>query len=125
MSSPGGHPFLTKTWPHPTAYRLQCWNTSGQTTNRVGIGCLKFYQAHSWSLNTTLDMALPRGGTRPSFIQQWTQTSPLPRKLAQAPETSLIHKGADQQKQEELQPCILQNGSHENKDKDGRGIYPR
>ena len=32
----GGCHFLTKTWPHPTAYRPQCWDTSGQTTNRVG-----------------------------------------------------------------------------------------
>ena len=27
---------LPKTWPHPTACRLQCWDSSGQTTNRVG-----------------------------------------------------------------------------------------
>ena len=24
--------------PHPTAYNLQCWDASGQTTNRVGNG---------------------------------------------------------------------------------------
>ena len=28
--------FCMETWPHPTACRLQCWNTSDQTTNRVG-----------------------------------------------------------------------------------------
>ena len=38
----------TKTLPHPTACKLQCWDASGQTTNRVGksptyqqTGCLK------------------------------------------------------------------------------------
>lgn len=43
----------TETWPHPTAYRLQCWEASGQTTNRVGTwpinqqtGCLKNSRAH-------------------------------------------------------------------------------
>ena len=30
------HHFGTKTWPHSTAYRLQSWEASGQTTNRVG-----------------------------------------------------------------------------------------
>ena len=29
-------PFSHKTWPHPMACMLQCWNTSGQTTKRVG-----------------------------------------------------------------------------------------
>ena len=36
VSSPGGRQFGTETWPHPTTCRLQCWDTSGQTTNRVG-----------------------------------------------------------------------------------------
>lgn len=30
-------PFWIEVWPHPTAYRLQCWHTSGQKTNRVEI----------------------------------------------------------------------------------------
>ena len=34
--SPGGHHFGTETQPHSTVCRLQCWDTSGQTTNRVG-----------------------------------------------------------------------------------------
>ena len=29
--------FWPKTWLHPTACRLQCWDTLGQITNRVGI----------------------------------------------------------------------------------------
>ena len=28
--------FHSKTWPHPIACRLQSWDASGQTTNRVG-----------------------------------------------------------------------------------------
>ena len=50
---PGQH-FGTKTWTHPTAYRLQCLYTSGQTINRVGTqpthqqtGCLKTLWPHS------------------------------------------------------------------------------
>ena len=34
MSPPGG---CLLTWPHPTAYRLQGWDASSQTTKRVGI----------------------------------------------------------------------------------------
>ena len=26
----------SETWPHPRAYKFQCWNASGQTTNMVG-----------------------------------------------------------------------------------------
>ena len=50
---PGQH-FGTKTGTHPTAYRLQCLYTSGQTINRVGTqpthqqtGCLRTSWAHS------------------------------------------------------------------------------
>ena len=35
MSSTKGLHFGTKTWPYATAYRLQSWNTSGQTTRRI------------------------------------------------------------------------------------------
>ena len=37
VSPLGGCHFLNKTWPHPTACGLQCWDASGQTTNRMGI----------------------------------------------------------------------------------------
>ena len=36
VSSPRGPCFGTKTWPHPTAYRLQSWNPSVQTTSKTG-----------------------------------------------------------------------------------------
>ena len=36
ISSSGCWYFGTNTWPHPTVCRLHCWDTSGQTTSRVG-----------------------------------------------------------------------------------------
>ena len=32
----GGCHFVTKMWRHPTICRIQCWDASGQTTNRAG-----------------------------------------------------------------------------------------
>ena len=37
VNSPRGHHFGNETWLYPTAYRLQFWEASGQTTNEVGI----------------------------------------------------------------------------------------
>ena len=34
MSTPGSHRFLTKIRLVPTAYKLQCWDASGQTSNQ-------------------------------------------------------------------------------------------
>ena len=59
----------SKTWPHPTACRLQCWDASSQTTKRVGT--LSHPSAdrlpeNFWSpwppLDTPLDTALPTSG---------------------------------------------------------------
>ena len=36
VNSPRGWHFGTKTWLHPTAWRLQCWDASGQAANWVG-----------------------------------------------------------------------------------------
>ena len=66
----GGHRFLTKTWPYPTACRLQCWDTSGQTTNKAGtqspiphqqISFLRFSWAQLCSLEGQ-DFASPTSG---------------------------------------------------------------
>ena len=64
----GGH-FLPQTWPHPRPFRLQYWEPSRQTTNRVGTqtthqqtGCLKSSWAHNCQLNTLLEIALPTNG---------------------------------------------------------------
>ena len=69
------------TWPHRRAYRLQCWEASGQTTNRLGT------QPHlsadrlpkvSWDtqppLNIPLNTALLTKRTRPT--NQGAGTSP-------------------------------------------------
>ena len=81
MSSPGGHHFDTKTWLHPIACRLQCWDTSGQTTNRVGKEphpsadrLPKIFRSPQPSLNTPLDTALPTRGIRPSSTHKGTDT---------------------------------------------------
>ena len=70
MSSPGGHQFGTETWPHPTACRLQCWDTSGQTTNWVGTQphpsadrLPKVVLIPQLPLHISLDTALPTRGT--------------------------------------------------------------
>ena len=50
---PGGCHLGTKTWPHPTACRLQCWDILGQTTNRLGI------QPHSPAVKLPNDFLSP------------------------------------------------------------------
>lgn len=82
MRSPGGCYFDTKTWPHPAARRLQCWDTSGQTARRVGTQShpssgrlLKVLLNPQLTLNITLGLALPIRGTRPSSTHQWAGTS--------------------------------------------------
>ena len=108
MTSPRGHHFGTETWPHPTACRLQCWDTSGQTSNRAGT------QPHPSAdrlsevlltpqppINTPLDTVLPTRGTRPSSTHQWAGTSPSDQEAC----TSLDQPhppGGRHQKQEEL-----------------------
>ena len=70
-------------WNHPPACRLQCWDALGQPTNRAGTqptchqtGYLKSSWAHSLSLNTPLDMAMPTRGKRPCSSHQWAGSSP-------------------------------------------------
>ena len=69
MSCPGGHHFDTKTWPHWTV--LQCWDASGQTTNRVGRQTHlsadrlpKVFLSPEPTLNTLLGTTLPTRGTK-------------------------------------------------------------
>ena len=70
-------------WNHPPACRLQCWDALGQPTNRAGTqptchqtGYLKSSWAHSLSLNTPLDVAMPTRGKRPCSSHQWAGSSP-------------------------------------------------
>ena len=90
----------TKTWPHSIACRLQCWDTSDQTTNRVET------QPHSSTdrlpqviLNPQpprdmpLDTALPTRVTKSSFIHQWAVTSASHHEVCTSPRTKLTHLG--------------------------------
>ena len=90
MSSPGGWHFGTKPWSHPTAYRLQCWDSSGQTTHWAEA------QPHASAdrlpkdfliqapLDTPLDSALPTRAPRLSCIHQGQASVPPTRKPEQA-----------------------------------------
>ena len=92
VSSPRGLYFGTKTWPHPTAYRLQRWIASGQTTNNRGTQphasadkLPKVVLSSQLPQNIPLDMALPIRGKRPSFTNQRTGTSPTHQEAYTSP----------------------------------------
>ena len=75
--------FLTKTWPHPIACRLQSWDASGQTTNRMGTRphssvdrLPKVVLNQQLPANIFRDMGLPTRGTRSSSTHQWAGTNP-------------------------------------------------
>ena len=117
VSSPGGHHFGTKTWPYPTAYRFQCWNTSGQTTSRLGTPL----SADRWPtailktqppLNILLDMTLPNRRTRSSSTQQWEGTSPSHQGSLYKPQDQPPQPEGRHQKQAELQFRNLGKGNH-------------
>ena len=109
VSSPRGPHFGIKTWPHPIAYRFQCWNASGQTTSRMGTHTHpsadrvpKAILSSQPPINTPLDTALPTRGTRPSSTHKWASTSPSHQKAStRSLRTNLTHEGRHQ-KQEEL-----------------------
>ena len=102
MSSPGGHHFGTKTWAYPTAFRFQCWDTSGQTTSWLGMQphpstdrMPKVERSSQPPVNTPLDMTLPTRGTRPSSIHQWAGTSPSHQEACTSLWPDLTHQKSD------------------------------
>ena len=112
VSSPRGHHFGTETWPHLTACRLKCWDTSGQTTNRVGTQphpladrLPKVILSAQMPLNIPLDTALPTRRTRPSSTHQWAGTSPSHHKACTGPWTNLTHQGADTRSKKNYKPA--------------------
>ena len=135
MCSPGGRHFGTKTWPYPTACRLQCWNTSGQTTSRIGT------QPHTSAdrlpkavliskppLDTPLYTALSTRGTRPSSTHKWAGTSPSQQEACTRPRANLTHQGADTKSKRSYDPaaCGKETTNTENWTKlDGREICSR
>ena len=117
MSSPGGCHFDTKSWYHPTACRLQCWDASGQTNNGAGTKphpsahrLPKVFLSPQPPLNTPLDTALTTRGTRPSSIDQRTGTGPSHQETCPSLLEQTQPPGGRHQKQEKLQSYSLQNG---------------
>ena len=100
VSSPGGHHFVTRTQPHPTGCRLQCWDTSDQTTNRAGTQpqppadkLPKVFLNPQPPLNTPWDTALFTRGTRHSSTHQWAGTSPSHQEACTSLQNILTHWG--------------------------------
>ena len=93
VSSRRGHHFGTKTWPHPTACRLQCWDASGQTTSGMGERTQphpsadrlpKVVLSSQPPKNIPLDTALPTRGTSPAPTTSVQASVPPTRKPTQA-----------------------------------------
>lgn len=68
----------TRSWPHPIAYRHQCWDTWGQTPHWVGTQSPSSadrlpedFLSPQTPLDMTLDTALPTRGPRPRTTYQW------------------------------------------------------
>ena len=100
VSSPGGCHFGTETRPHPTAFRLQYWDASSQTTNKVRTQphpsadrLPKVVLSLQSPLNTPVDMALPTRGTTPSSPHQWADTSLSYQEACTSPWTNLTNTG--------------------------------
>ena len=98
VSSPGGPHFGTKTCPHSTTCRLQCWNASVQTTSQIGT------QPHLsaerlpevvLSLKPPLDTALPTRGKTPSSTHHRAGITPSHQEACISPWTNLTHQGTD------------------------------
>ena len=116
MSSPGGLHFGTKPWSHPTAYRLQCWDSSGQTTHWAEA------QPHASAdklpkdfliqapLDTPLDSALPTRAPRLSSIHQGQASVPPTRKPEQASRPASRTRGQTPEARK-LRSCTLHTTS--------------
>ena len=133
MSSPEVHYFLTKTWPHPAACRFQCWDASGQPTNRADT------QSHPSAQRIPevfLNPQLPAKHTpwhgpahqrhktqihmpvgRNQFLPSGSLHSPL------RPASSTRGQTAEARR---IQACNLWNGNHNHKQTkwDGKGLCP-
>ena len=88
--------------PPVAACRLQCWDASGQTTNRAGI------QPHSSTdrlpeeflspqppQGTPLDPIISTRGPRVNSTPQWADTSSSHQEAYTSLYASLTHQGAD------------------------------
>ena len=57
VSSPGGCHFDTKIWPHPTAYRLQCWDCCCSVAKSCPTLCNPWTAACQASLSITISQS--------------------------------------------------------------------
>ena len=87
MSSPGGATLTLRPGP-----AQQCWEASGQTTNRAGTKphpssdrLRKVFLSLQPPLNTPHDTALPTRGPRPSSTHQWAGTCPSLKEVCTIP----------------------------------------
>ena len=116
VSSPSSCHCDTKTWPHPTACRLQCWYVSGQTTNRVRTQphpssdrLPKVFLSPQPPLNIPLDTVLPTRETRSSSTHQWGDTIPSYQEACMSILDQPHPPGGKHSKQEEPQSCSRWN----------------
>ena len=100
VSSPGSRHFGTKTWPHPTACRLQCWDASCQTTNRAETQPhlsadrqLKVFLSPQSPLNTPLTGPCPPEGQDPAPPTSGQAMDPPTRKPAQVSRPASATRG--------------------------------
>ena len=112
MSSLGDRHLGTDSWPQPTAYRLQCRDASGQTTNKVGTQphppadrLPKVFLTPQLPLNKPSDKALPTKGTRPSSTHQWAGTSLSNQEAYTSLWTNLTNQGADTRSKKNYSPA--------------------
>ena len=104
VSSPRGPHLGTKIQSHPTAYRLQSWNASDQTTRKTGTQphpsadtLPKVVLSSQLPQNTPLDMALTIRGTRPSSTHQRAGTSPCHQEACTSTWNNFMHQGWTQE----------------------------
>ena len=74
----------TKTWPQPTACKLQFWNTSGQMAQQGRIqpqlpAVIRDFLNPKLPLDVSLDTTLPTRGPRPNSTHQWAGAGPFPQ----------------------------------------------
>ena len=112
----GGLQFGTKIQAYSTACKLQCWNTSVQTTSKQVIQptadrtpkvILPRRQTYQ---NTLFVLTLPIRGTKPSSIRQKAGTNPSHQEACSTKLAQAHPPGDRHQKQEELQPWRKQKG---------------
>ena len=91
----------TKTWPQPTAYKLQFWNTSGQMAQQGRIqpqlpAVIRDFLNPKLPLDVSLDTTLPTRGPRTKSTNQWAGISLSCQEMC----TGLTHTGADTRRKE-------------------------